>query len=60
MRFFAVPTNGTKSSAVWSVPPSHPFRRIAPPSVTRAMAPPIQGIVRVMRLIIRFLAYLPS
>ena len=43
---FAPPTNGMAFSAVSAVPRSHPFRRIAAPSVTSATAAPKNGSER--------------
>jgi hypothetical protein len=46
---FTLPTNGTAFSPVSAVPLSHPFCRIAAPSVASAIAVPKNGIERPIR-----------
>jgi hypothetical protein len=46
---FMVPTNGTAFSAVSAAPLSHPFCRMAAPSVASAIAVPKNGIQRPIR-----------
>jgi hypothetical protein len=46
---FTLPTNGTAFSIVSAAPLSHPFCRIAAPSVASAMAVPKNGIERPIR-----------
>jgi hypothetical protein len=48
--FFSAPTNGSALTALSSVPPIKPFRRMAEPRPTSAMAAPSHGIERVSRV----------